>query len=132
MHLLVVDDDADFRSLIAESAPAWVNVTPCAGSREAVGIIGEEGAPRPDFAIIDLKMKPHLERLSELEGLALARWIYLNRPKLPMILVSANGLPDTDVGAIGPVGFLRKPLDLTSLYRFLAAYEDLFVGSDVR
>lgn len=128
MRLLVVDDDPDFRSMIEQTAPAWLELVLCGSSREALEMLGSVGSHGIDLALIDLHMEPLLERMPDTEGLGLIRWMRDNHRGIPVIVVSAHGrwtrsLSGTDTAV---VGFLGKPLDLDRLYRFCGSFSELF------
>ena len=126
MRLLLVDDDSDFQSLIASSAPPWIEIVPCGSTREAVEILTCPPA-RIDLSLVDIDMDPYLEPLAEREGLGLIRWMLETRRSTPSILVSASPLPTGGETEAPPVvGFLSKPVNLDRLFRFRGAFRDLF------
>ena len=127
MRLLLVDDDADFTSLITSNAPSWLRITECPSSEDVVRLVKQLGTGRFDLALIDLNMRAYLERLSELEGLALVRWLRRQGETKPVIVISGHLQKLPHAGAESAVlGFLRKPIDLDSVFRFIGAYADLF------
>lgn len=128
MKLLLVDDDPDFRSLIEESAPPWIEVLPCSSSRQAVSLLDSTAAQEIEFSVIDLCMEPFLEQQTEREGVGLIRWMARKGRGIPSILVSAD---ERALEAVHPtlptvIGCLTKPVDLDRLYRFFGAFRDLF------
>ena len=130
MRLLVVDDDPDFAALIVASAPSWLRVSECASSEETIRMLERPGRERFDMALIDMDMRAHLDTLSEHEGLALARWMRRHGETQPLIIVSGHVDPALLSGASSVTGFLRKPVNLDRVYRFLKAYVDLFEIQD--
>ena len=107
-RILVVEDDASLREIIAEA----LDEDGYAVASAANGATALEMARRspPDLAIVDLMM-PHMggeqfcSALREVEGLA----------SLPIIVVSA-ARTTTEVGSrVGAIAALRKPFDLYEL-----------------
>jgi DNA-binding NtrC family response regulator len=128
MKLLLVDDDPDFRSLISQTAPSWIEVLACSSTREAVDLLDSPAARSIRFCLIDLCMEPFLEERTDREGLGLVRWMISEGRLHPSILVSGDRRALQASRAPKPpvVGCLTKPLDLDRLYRFLGSFRDLF------
>ena len=129
MKVLVADDDPDFRSMIREAAPPWLDVLTCASSADAIDLMHSAEAADLDLALVDLRMDPHLAETAELEGLALVRWMRGDHPAVPVVLVSGSAVPSAWGGPAreaGTLGFLSKPLDLEHFFALLDAYRRLF------
>lgn len=56
MRLLVIDDDPDFRSLVAASAPAWLDVVTCSSSQEAMQKLAASPVTGLPFEIVLLDL----------------------------------------------------------------------------
>ncbi len=113
-HLLVVDDNATNRRIVADTVRAWgMHVTAASSGAEALALLRE----RPfDVAIVDLQMP-------QMDGLTLAREIR-NTPHgtaLPLLLLSSLGgredIKDTALFA----AVLAKPAKPEQLLAALAA-----------
>ena len=132
MRLVVVDDDPDFRSLVTESAPPWLDIVECGSSREAVTLIRSERAEGAAFILVDLCMDPFLGRDHQGEGLELVRWLFARGHGSRAILMSGDRAALKVAQRTNPqvAGCLAKPLDLDRFYRFLSAFNELF-GSEV-
>jgi len=132
MNLLLVDDDPDFRELVASCAPPWLRIRTCSSSREAVELIGAKDRVEIDLALIDVHMSPFLGELDEKEGFALARWIRSHGRDMPLVFVTAH-IGDSSIdecSSLTPLGLLRKPIDLSRWFRFLEAFQALFIRRD--
>ena len=125
-RLLVVDDNATNRRMLALQARAW-GMTPieAASGAAALALLDDEAAL--DVALLDWLM-------AEMDGLELAAEVHRRRPNLPLIMISSAGTPDATLpGAAVIAAFLSKPVKPAQLYRALAAlWDDAQVtGSEV-
>lgn len=127
MKLLLVDDDPDFRRLVVESAPSWLNVVPCGSTREATELL-KAGAHCADVAMIDLHMTPHLGDVAEQEGWALLQWMNREQRSMPVIVATSHTCRTHKGSDFATMvsGVLRKPVDLGLLYEYLKAFGQLF------
>ena len=107
--ILVVDDDADIRSLIRTFLEhEGYNVHTCEDADRAVHIFRR--SPGIDLLITDFSMP-------ERSGLDLAREIKSIRPSLPVLIVSGAVMADTELAQmrIREWNFLPKPFSLPQL-----------------
>ena len=102
--ILIVDDEADIRTLIA-------------GILEDEGY-GSRGAADSDQAMKALSQRPPTLMIldiwlqgSRLEGLELLRQVLKEHPELPVVMISGHGTIETAVAAIrlGAYDFIEKP-----------------------
>ena len=107
-RILVVEDDAAMRELLVKSlerrgyAPAAVGTAPAA--------LAHLEAEDADVVLTDLN-------LPQMSGLELCERVVLNRPDIPVVVVTAFGSLETAVGAIraGAYDFVTKPFELEQL-----------------
>lgn len=102
--LLIVDDEADIRELIAGILDDEGYNTRTAGdSDSALASIGER---RPSLIILDIWLQG-----SRLDGLALLDAIHELHPDLPVVIISGHGNIETAVSAIkrGAYDYIEKP-----------------------
>jgi EAL domain-containing protein (putative c-di-GMP-specific phosphodiesterase class I)/DNA-binding response OmpR family regulator len=115
--VLVVDDDADLRALIALSlARADLEAVEAAGAREGLEIIG---ARRVDILLVDMIMPG-------MSGLELIRTLRANpeTSTLPVILMTGSGDEDSVIQGleVGADDFLGKPVRLEELVARLRSH----------
>jgi CheY-like chemotaxis protein len=116
--VLLAEDDADLRGLLAEALrDAGLEVVECPNGLALVETLVSrlEGGERPfDLVVSDVRM-PGVTGLSVLEGLF--EWGELR--SLPMILITAFGDPRLRELArrFGAVSLLEKPFEMTALMR---------------
>ena len=99
-RILVVDDEPDFRQLVANALPA-LTVVEAGNGREALEAIAEK---TPDLVITDIKMP-------EMDGLALLEALRSQHPELPVLAVSGYMSPG-ELQDRGFDGVIHKPLKL--------------------
>ncbi len=102
--ILVVDDEADIRELVAGILEDEGHRTRTAGSSdEALGSIEQR---RPHLVFLDIWLQG-----SRLDGLQVLDNIKENHPELPVIMISGHGNIETAVSAIkrGAYDFIEKP-----------------------
>ena len=102
--ILIVDDEADIRLLIAEILKDEGYET-----REAVNstdALAAMKARRPSLVILDIWLQN-----SELDGLGMLDVVCENHPNVPVVMISGHGTIETAVGAIkrGAYDFIEKP-----------------------
>ena len=114
-RLLVVDDNATNRRILAQQAHAWgMDAHAVASGREALAVIrrGDEF----DLAIIDMQMP-------EMDGVALAVAIraYRDPSSLPLVMLTSMGRREMGerVEAAAFARFLSKPVKQSQLYEAL-------------
>jgi two-component system nitrogen regulation response regulator NtrX len=102
--ILIIDDEADIRELIAGILEDEGNGTRTAGdSDQALAAIRER---RPSLVILDIWLQG-----SRLDGLALLDAIREQHPDLPVVIISGHGNIETAVSAIkrGAYDYIEKP-----------------------
>jgi two-component system nitrogen regulation response regulator NtrX len=104
LEVLVVDDEADIRELVAGVLEdEGYAVRSAANSTEALDAIEER---RPSLVLLDVWLQG-----SRLDGLQLLEQVKRRDPTLPVLMISGHGNLDTAVAAIreGAVDFIEKP-----------------------
>jgi len=102
--ILIIDDEADIRELIAGILEDEGNGTRTAGdSDQALAAIRDR---RPSLIILDIWLQG-----SRLDGLALLDAIREQHPDLPVVIISGHGNIETAVSAIkrGAYDYIEKP-----------------------
>lgn len=110
LEVLVVDDEADIRELVAGVLEdEGYAVRSAANSTEAVEAIESR---RPSLVLLDVWLQG-----SRLDGLQLLEQIKARDPSLPVLMISGHGNLDTAVAAIreGAVDFIEKPFEASRL-----------------
>jgi signal transduction histidine kinase/CheY-like chemotaxis protein len=111
-HVLVVDDDADIRALVAEVLrDVGLSVATAAEGREA---LAEAARVRPDLIILD-KLMPGMD------GTDFAREYQASGRPAPIIAFCAARDAPEWAAQIGAVGHLGKPFDVKELERLVFA-----------
>jgi CheY-like chemotaxis protein len=109
-RVLVAEDDAEMRAMLTASLRAQ-------GLEVAVACDGFELRERlvslddvPDLIVSDVQMPGWT-------GLAALRWLSMNRPEVPVVLITAFGGPKIRARArqLGAVAVFDKPVDLGEL-----------------
>ena len=104
--ILVVDDDPDIRHILAEAlAEAGYAVEE---ADDGIVALQRIAAQVPDLILADVRM-PHLD------GMGLATLLAPHSPPIPLILMSANSLPQEC-----SLPFIRKPFDFETLLTMMA------------
>jgi two-component system nitrogen regulation response regulator NtrX len=104
LEVLVVDDEADIRELVAGVLEdEGYAVRSAADSTGALDAIDDR---RPSLVLLDVWLQG-----SKLDGLQLLEQIKKRDPTLPVLMISGHGNLDTAVAAIreGAVDFIEKP-----------------------
>ena len=102
--ILIVDDEADIRSLISGVlADEGYAPRQAANDEEAFAAVALR---RPDLIILDIWLKN-----SRLDGLGILEKIIADHPNLPILMISGHGTIETAVLAIkkGAYDFIEKP-----------------------
>ena len=113
--ILLVDDDADVRGILAEVLrAAGCAVTECAGAAEALALL--DGGGEADLLISDLSMPGT-------DGLTLIHAAQDRRPGLPAILLTGHGGSElqTLVGRMEAVRLVGKPVRGAALMEHVSA-----------
>ena len=108
--ILVVDDEADIRDLVAGILEDEGYVVRTAGNADdALTAIGSR---RPQLVLLDIWLEG-----SRLDGLALLDVIKADHPELPVVMISGHGNIETAVAAIkhGAYDFIEKPFNADRL-----------------
>ena len=106
LEVLVVDDEADIRELVAGVLEdEGYAVRTAADSTAALDAIEDR---RPSLVLLDVWLQG-----SRLDGLQLLEQIKRRDPTLPVLMISGHGNLDTAVAAIreGAVDFIEKPFE---------------------
>src|ERR671926_140611 len=123
-HILVVDDDAASRSLMAQIlSEEGHGVVGCGDGAEAVDHLERDG--EFDAVVSDIRM-------TDVDGLEVLAWVRKHAPETPVLLVTAFGNIDGAVDAIrrGAYDYISKPYQVDAIklvvdralrHRFLAA-----------
>lgn len=108
--ILVVDDEADIRDLVAGLLEdEGYHPLAAAGDEEAFRVIDEE---RPDLVILDVWL-----RGSEFDGLAILDRIKTTRPSLPVVIMSGHGDGTAAADALrrGAAAYVTKPFTVDDI-----------------
>jgi DNA-binding NtrC family response regulator len=111
--ILIVDDEAAQRQLLTSALARDYLVIAAANGAEAVQILSARSF---DLIITD-------ERMPEMDGLQLIRWVREHMPEVPMIVLTAFGSIVTAVEAmkLGAQEYLTKPLKSPDELRLVVA-----------
>jgi two-component system, NtrC family, response regulator PilR len=107
-HVLVVDDEADIRELLAMTLSRMGLEAHCAGSSaEALGLLEKNSY---ELCLTDM-------RLQDGDGLAVLDYVSKHRPELPVAVITAHGSAENAVAALkaGAFDYLAKPVSLNQL-----------------
>ena len=110
LEVLVVDDEADIRELVAGVLEdEGYTVRTAADSTGALEAIEER---RPSLVLLDVWLQG-----SKLDGLQILEQVKRRDPTLPVIMISGHGNLDTAVAAVreGAVDFIEKPFEASRL-----------------
>src|SRR4051795_9256387 len=113
--ILIVDDEADIRMLIAGVLKDEGYATREAGnSTEAMAAIQ---ARQPTLVILDIWLQG-----SELDGIGILRRLHGEMPSVPVVMISGHGTIETAVEAIkyGAYDFIEKPFKADRLLLVVA------------
>jgi len=102
--ILIVDDEADIRELVAGILQDEGYGTRTA--RNSDEALGEITTRRPNLVFLDIWLQG-----SKLDGLQLLGVVKLEQPDLPVVMISGHGNIETAVSAIklGAYDFIEKP-----------------------
>jgi two-component system, NtrC family, nitrogen regulation response regulator NtrX len=110
LDILIVDDEADIRELIAGVLEDEGYQTRTAGdSDSALAAISER---RPSLIVLDIWLQG-----SRLDGIELLELVKQRSPSLPVVIISGHGNIETAVAAIkrGAYDFIEKPFQADQL-----------------
>src|ERR687890_179039 len=102
--ILIVDDEADIRELVAGILEDEGHRTRTAGTSDAA--LASIGARRPHLVFLDIGLQG-----SRLDGLQVLDLVRAQHPDLPVVMISGHGNIETAVSAIkaGAYDFIEKP-----------------------
>ena len=102
--ILIVDDEADIRMLIAGVLKDEGYSTREAGN--STETLHELKARQPTLVILDIWLQD-----SELDGIEILRQLRAEMPSVPVVMISGHGTIETAVEAIkiGAYDFIEKP-----------------------
>lgn len=110
LEVLVVDDEADIRELVAGVLEdEGYAVRSAANSTDALEAIESR---RPSLVLLDVWLQG-----SRMDGLQLLEEVKRRDPSLPVLMISGHGNLDTAVAAIreGAIDFIEKPFEASRL-----------------
>lgn len=115
LEVLVVDDEADIRELVAGVLEDEGYQVRTAGSSKTA--LDEIEQRRPQLALLDVWLQG-----SQMDGLQLLEEIKRRDATLPCIMISGHGNLDTAVAAVraGAVDFIEKPFEAEKLLHLVA------------
>jgi signal transduction histidine kinase len=106
--VLLVDDEADFLSIMSERMKArGMDVSTTASAKEAIQLVEAESF---DAIILDLQMP-------EMDGLEVLKALKAKKPELQVILLTGHATVEKGVEAmkLGAMDLMEKPADLKTL-----------------
>jgi two-component system nitrogen regulation response regulator NtrX len=114
--ILIVDDEADIRDLVAGLLEDEGYETRSAGDSDSALVQIEQR--RPNLVILDIWLQG-----SRLDGLELLDFIRRDHPDVPVIIISGHGNVETAVSAIkrGAYNFIEKPFKTDHLLHLVQA-----------
>lgn len=110
LDILIVDDEADIRELVAGVlADEGFETRVAANSQQALAALAER---RPSLVILDIWLQG-----SALDGIELLDAMKARDPTLPVVMISGHGTLDTAVAAIkrGAYDYIEKPFQAEQL-----------------
>ncbi|MEM6441207.1 MAG: sigma-54 dependent transcriptional regulator [Pseudomonadota bacterium] len=108
--ILVVDDEADIRDLVADILEDEGHATRTA--QDADGAFKAIEAQRPDLIVLDIWLQG-----SRMDGIEILKTVKRNQPDIPIVIISGHGNIEVAVAAVkqGAYDFLQKPFTTDSL-----------------
>ncbi len=110
LDILIVDDEADIRELVAGVlADEGFETRVAANSQQALAALAER---RPSLVILDIWLQG-----SAMDGIELLDVMKARDPTLPVVMISGHGTLDTAVAAIkrGAYDYIEKPFQADQL-----------------
>lgn len=102
VRILVVDDDANLRQTLAMVLEhAGYHVTSFASAQDGLCCLEKQAF---DLIFLDLAA-------SELDKHSLLPRLQQYYPHIPVMILTGQALPDTELGSTGVSGYLSKPVD---------------------
>ena len=114
--VLLVEDDADLREVMAEALALQNIATAVAGNgAEAIGYL--RNSPPPALILLDLMM-PVMDGFQfRREQQAVPAWC-----EIPVVVLSADRELQVKIGPLAVAGYLRKPVDFADLVAVIQRY----------
>jgi two-component system nitrogen regulation response regulator NtrX len=114
--ILIVDDEADIRDLVAGLLEDEGYETRTAGDSDTA--LAQIEQRRPNLVILDIWLQG-----SRLDGLELLDFIRRDHPEVPVVIISGHGNVETAVSAIkrGAYNFIEKPFKTDHLLHLVQA-----------
>ncbi|MEO1460052.1 MAG: sigma-54 dependent transcriptional regulator, partial [Pseudomonadota bacterium] len=108
--ILIVDDEADIRDLIADLLQDEGHATRAA--EDADGTFALVEASRPDLIILDIWLQG-----SRMDGIEILKTVKRDNPAIPVVIISGHGNIELAVAAVkqGAYDFLEKPFTMDQL-----------------
>ena len=108
--ILVVDDEADIRDLVADILEDEGHATRTAS--DADGAFKAVEAARPDLIILDIWLQG-----SRMDGIEILKTVRRNQPDIPVVIISGHGNIEIAVAAVkqGAYDFIEKPFTTDQL-----------------
>ncbi|MHA1598456.1 MAG: nitrogen assimilation response regulator NtrX [Alphaproteobacteria bacterium] len=106
LDILIVDDEADIRTLVAGVlSDEGYRTLEAANSDDALSMVASQ---RPSLVLLDIWLQG-----SELDGIQILEKVQTDHPGLPVIMMSGHGTVETAVTAInlGAYDFIEKPFN---------------------
>jgi CheY-like chemotaxis protein len=108
--ILVVEDDPDVRDSLADALETHgYRVLTAGNGLEAIRLLRDEGK-RPDLILLDMLMP------------VMGGWAFRSEQQklpdvaaIPVVVMTAYGLPHATVATLSPAALLKKPMDLRNL-----------------
>ena len=108
--ILIVDDEADIRELIADILEDEGHGTRTA--HDADSAMGHLNTKAPDLMILDIWLKD-----SRMDGIEILKTVKRDNPSVPVIIISGHGNVEIAVAAVkqGAYDFIEKPFNIDKL-----------------
>ncbi|MEC9433067.1 MAG: sigma-54 dependent transcriptional regulator [Pseudomonadota bacterium] len=108
--ILVVDDEADIRELVADILEDEGHATRQAA--DADGALRAVETARPDLIILDIWLQG-----SRMDGIEILKTVRRNQPDIPVVIISGHGNIEVAVAAVkqGAYDFIEKPFTTDQL-----------------
>lgn len=109
-HVLLVEDEANFRRVIARNLSGrGLDVREAASAAEAVAAVNAE---KPDLMLLDINLPDHT-------GWDVLRDLRSRGVEVPTIVVSAVRVSQSRLNEFHPLAYLPKPFPIEALLRLI-------------
>ncbi|RED13281.1 nitrogen assimilation response regulator NtrX [Pontivivens insulae] len=108
--ILIVDDEADIRELVADILEDEGHGTRTAANSDAA--MDQMNARAPDLMVLDIWLKD-----SRMDGIEILKTVKRDNPNVPVIIISGHGNVEIAVAAVkqGAYDFIEKPFNIDKL-----------------